>query len=750
MGCRTLSGHDRRVACKRLKLFVALGVVLSGAAHAQQPAADDAGDAPKPAVLETVTVTAERFASTVQTTPVAISAMTADMLDQRQVTNVLTAAAEIPGIMITPSQGSNTSARIAMRGVGQSSAGINFDPAVGIYIDNVYQPRINGAFFDFFDIDRLEVLRGPQGTLYGRNSSGGAIKIETKRPSSYWNGKVEASAGNFDAFGARVYVSGPLVEDVLSFSASAVKRERDGYLYGTEYGRRIGNIDSNAQRIKLLYTPNDKFEIEASVFGIQDYSESGVPVPLQVLPGVNIPEANGTFDRDLTRTETYGPLGEGSINNTGVSVNTRYFLSDTVSITSTTGYGNQRTFSTGNTIWVTPAMEEARERGEDVNALSQNEGRTRNVFYSQEFNATYTSEKFRGVVGLYFFDEEGQSRAVAADSPTVDQDRNTRATAIFAQGTYEVGAGVGLTAGIRYTEEKADFTQFYRQLLGESQNAKKTYTATTPKLGVNWQVSDRFMTYASWTQGFKSGGFNPTPPNANTGVPDQVGEPTPYDPENVDSYEIGLKYTAPNDRFRVNVSAYQAEYDGLQLPVFFPGTSTIYTSNATGGVVRGIELEPSWQVSDSVLLYGNASITSGRYTGSFACANQFGQVVDCGDRDLANLIPRKAQLGVRFTPDLPSIPGSVRFNASVNYHSAYFNNVANEGPLVQTVPASIYHLGVGWTSPEMRWEVNLDVRNATDKHYSLAGLQMAHPTTPAVSAYPNTPREVLLRVGFNF
>src|SRR5690606_30424788 len=148
MGCRTLSGHDRRVACKRLKLFVALGVVLSGAAHAQQPAADDAGDAPKPAVLETVTVTAERFASTVQTTPVAISAMTADMLDQRQVTNVLTAAAEIPGIMITPSQGSNTSARIAMRGVGQSSAGINFDPAVGIYIDNVYQPRINGAFFD--------------------------------------------------------------------------------------------------------------------------------------------------------------------------------------------------------------------------------------------------------------------------------------------------------------------------------------------------------------------------------------------------------------------------------------------------------------------------------------------------------------------------------------------------------------------------------------------------------------------------
>ncbi|KAF1715237.1 hypothetical protein CSC74_14325 [Pseudoxanthomonas yeongjuensis] len=739
--------------CKKLALVSALTIALSTTAQAQQEQPTQEGEAGKPkeaVVLDAVTVTAERFTSTVQTTPVAITALTAETLAERQVTNVLTAASEIPGIMITPSQGSNTSARIAMRGVGQSTAGINFDPAVGIYIDNVYQPRINGAFFDFFDIDRLEVLRGPQGTLYGRNSSGGALKIETRRPSAYWTGKAELSAGNFDALGTRFYASGPLIEDTLAFSLSGVTRERDGYLYGTEYGRRIGNIDSRAQRAKLLYTPNEKFEVEGSVFSIQDFSEAGVPVPLQVLPGINIPEANGTFDRDLTRTETYGPLGQGSIHNTGASINARYFLSDAISLSSTTGYGNQRTFSTGNTIWVSLAMQQARDRGEDVNLLSANEGRTRNVFYSQEFNATYTSDKFKGVLGLYYFDEEGQSRAVAASSPTIDQDRNTRATAVFAQGTYEVGAGVGVTAGIRYTEERADFTQFYRTLLNVSQNAKKTYTATTPKLGVNWEPNSQVMVYASWTQGFKSGGFNPIPPNANTGVPDQIGAPTPYDPESVDSYEVGMKYTAPNNRFRLNVAAYRAEYDGLQLPVFFPGTSTIYTSNATGGVVRGIELEPSWQVSDSLLLYGNASFTDGEYTGSFACANQFGQVIDCGDRDIANLIPRKAQLGFRLTPEVPGLPGQLRINGSWNHHSAYFNNVANEGPLVQTVSASIYNAGIGWISPGMRWEVNLDVRNAADKHYSLAGLQQSNPVRPAVSAYPNPPREVMLRIGVSF
>lgn len=733
---------------ENLSLFAALALA-SASANAQQTVAyqaaakstdDDGG-------LAEIMVTAERFTASVQKSPVAITAVDAQALEERMVTNVLTAAQEIPGIKITPAQGSNTNASIALRGVGQSTAGINFDPAVGIYIDGVYQPRINGAFFDFFDIESLEVLRGPQGTLYGRNSSGGALKIQTRRPEFNWEGKAEFSAGNFDYLGGKAYLTGPLT-DSLAFSISGVVRQRDGYIYGTEHGRRIGNIDSRAERVKLLYTPNEKFEAELSVFAIQDYSEAGVPVPLQVFPGINIPEANGTFNRDLTRSEIYGPLGQGSINNTGVALNMRYFVSDTVEIHSITGYGNMRTFSTGNTLFVSLAMQEAKDRGEPVTQASNNQGRMRNEYWTQEFNLTYNSERLKGVLGVYYMDEEGRNRATTANSPTIDQDRLTEASAVFAQGTYYVGGGVGLTAGVRYTREEADFTQFYRQQLGVSQNAKKTFTSTTPKLGVNWEVSDNFMTYASYTQGFKSGGFNPIPPNADTGVPDQIGAPTPYDPEDVESYEVGFKYQTVDGKFRLNAALFRAEYDGMQLPVFFPGTSTIYTSNATSGVVKGVELEPTWRVTRDFMLYGNLAYNDGKYTGPFPCSNQFGERIDCRDKELVGLIPWKGMLGFRYTPSLP-IPGFVRLTGSWNYHDKYQNNVANT-PLVYTVEASIYNASVGWQSPEEKWDLALDVRNLTDKHYSLAGLQQSHPVRPAVSAFPNPPREIVFRVGVNF
>jgi iron complex outermembrane receptor protein len=728
----------------RRAVVAALAITATTAAFAQDESAGKEDDG----ALATVRVTAERFGATLQTTPVAVTAVSGDQLEQRGVTNVLNAAAEIPGIMITPTQGSNTSARIAMRGVNQSTAGINFDPAVGMYIDGIYQPRINGAFFEFFDIDNIEVLRGPQGTLYGRNSSAGALKIQTLRPAFEWTGKAELSGGNYNARGAKGYLSGPIVQDVLAFSVSGVLRKHDGFIYGTEYGRRIGDIDSRAERAKLLFTPGEKFEAELSVFAIQDYSEAGVPVPLQVLPGINMPEANGTFDRDYTRTEIYGPFGEGFINNTGSALNLRYKVSDAFELASITGFGNQRTYSTGSTLWVSLAQQAQKNAGVNVTAPSSNEGRTRDVYYTQEFTGTYTTDKVKGVVGLYYINEKGKSRATTAASPTIDQDRNTEAYAAFAQGTYNVGAGVGLTAGIRYTREEAEFTQFYRQLLGVSQSAAKTFTSTTPKLGINWQATPDLLTYASFTKGFKSGGFNPIPPNANTGVVGQIGAPTPYDPENVKSYELGAKWTTLGGKLRINVAAYRAEYEGMQLPVFFPGTSTIYTSNATSGVAKGVEIEPTWQLARTFQLYGNLALNSGGYTGPFICANEFGAKVDCSQNDLVGLMPTKSLLGFRYTPALP-IPGQFRVNGSWAYHSSYYNNVANAGPLVRTLAASIYNLSLGWRSESM-WDVNLDVRNLFDKHYSLAGLQLSDPVRAAVSAFPNSPREIILRVGVNF
>jgi iron complex outermembrane recepter protein len=735
------SPSSKHIATFGLTILAALA---AGAASAQS--ANPQNDNGNSTGLDEVTVTAERFGATVQTTPVAVTAISSEGLQERQITNVLQAATEIPGIVITPSTGSSSSARIVLRGAGQEQGGINFDPAVGIYIDGVYQPRINGAFFDFFDIERLEVLRGPQGTLYGRNTSGGALKIETRNPSLVdWTWSAQAAAGNWEAREAKAYVSGPIIEDKLAFAVSGVLRERDGFLWGTAYGERIGDMDRRAERAKLMWRPTENLDIVFSGYAMQDYSHPGVGVPLQVGPGVVLPEAHP--GRDLTVTESFGPLFS-RLNNSGASINATYSFTEDFQLNAITGYGNLRTFSSGNTLWITAA---AQMTGDGrLNIGASGEGRLRDEFLSQEVNVTYTGEKFKGVFGVFYFDEEGSNRSIANNSSTIDQDRLTEAFAVFGQGTYTVGNGVSLTLGNRWTREEADFTQFYRLLAQAPQREVETFTGTSPKVGVNWQVNEDTLTYATWTRGFKSGGFNPIPPNANTGVPGQVGRPTPYGEERVDSYELGVKFTSPGGRVRMNVAAYHAEYDGLQLPVFFPGTSTSYTSNATGAEIQGVEIEPTVQLFDGFQLYGNASFTHGEYTDSFICSGANTTFRDCQANKLKGLPPEKWVLGVRYAPKIGALPGQLRFTGSWHYNDYYYNNVANEGPLVQTEAIDIYNASIGWYSDDNRWNVLLDGRNLADTHYVLAGLQLAHPTQPSVTGYINEPRQVVLRLGVNF
>jgi iron complex outermembrane receptor protein len=723
-------------------LGITIGLSLGHAtAHAQSSRESPAevGGA-----LAEVTVSAERYGATVQTTPVAVTALSTEVLADRKVTSVQDVGAQIPGIVITPSTGSSNSARIVLRGAGQEQGGINFDPAVGVYIDNVYQPRINGSFFDFFDIERLEVLRGPQGTLYGRNTSGGAIKLESRRPSFEWTTNGELTAGRWDTRDGKLFVSGPIVADKLAFSASGVMRNRDGFLWGPAYDRRIGDMDRRAERLRLLFTPTEKVDVNLSAYAMQDYSDPGVGVPLTVSAGVVDPNATGA-GRDLTVTEIFGTMGQTLLNN-GASLNASYRATPALQLNSISGYGNLRTHGTGSILWLTAAAQ--RTGNGDLNLGAGGDGRSRDEFYSQEFNATYTTDRVKSVAGIYYFDEKGEAHTYRGGTPN-DQFRDTKAYAVFAQGTLNVGHGVGLTAGLRWTREDADFTQNYYTLVNFSQSLSDTFKGTTPKLGVNWQIAPDVLTYLTWTKGFKSGGVNPVPPNANTGVPGVRGSPQAYGPEKVDSYELGAKFQTPNHEFRLNVAIFDAEYDGLQLPVFFPGTSTSYTSNASGASIYGIELEPAWQVFDSLQLYGNMAYTHGKYTEPFICSGANGAFRDCSNNKIKGLIPGKTVLGFSFSPRLP-MPGQVRFLGQWNHTGHYFNNVANEGPLVQTEAVDLYDGSIAWTDENNRWRVSLEGKNLANKHYVLAGLQLASPITPAVTGYINDPRVVVLRVGVNF
>jgi iron complex outermembrane receptor protein len=217
----------------------------------------------------------------------------------------------------------------------------------------------------------------------------------------------------------------------------------------------------------------------------------------------------------------------------------------------------------------------------------------------------------------------------------------------------------------------------------------------------------------------------------------------------VDSYELGVKFQTSDHRFRVNAALFEAKYDGLQLPVFFPGTSNSYTSNASAATIKGIELEPTWQVSDSLRLYSSAAWTTGKYTEPFICSGANTTFRECSGNHIKGVIPHKIVSGLLFSPRL-SIPGRLRFSAEWNNTGAYFNNVANEIYLVQTEAASVYNGSIAWSAASDKWGLTLDCRNITDKVYVLAGLQLASAVRPAVTGYINEPRQLTLRFKMDF
>lgn len=612
---------------------VAAGVFLIAPLSATAQDAPE-GDATQEAssVLNEIVVTAQRTTSTLQKTPIAVSAFSDTLLQERQIIDVRTISTQVPGLVIQPGTGTSNAARIVLRGIGQENHGVMYDPAVGVYVDNVYEPRTNGAFFSLYDVDRVEVLRGPQGTLYGRNTSGGAIKIITRRPSWDFTARGDVSRGSRDSLLLRGYMSGPIADELAAASISLVHESGDGFIEAPAYGRKMGKKDKYTVRGKLLLTPTSNFEVEIGADYHRDKSDPSIGVPLTVLPGVDNPWASP--NRNLYRSELSGPYAQG-LTSYGGSINAVLELSDAVTLTATTGYRDL------DVIQSVPFAQRAgtTDLGTDYTAQNRN--------FSQEVNLELDLGRLTGVFGLYYFDEHGEmERGFFGYAVGHLLERKTRAYAAFAEMRYEVIDDVFLIGGVRYTEEKAYFRQFYYQNISYPQDERADFDAWTPKVGVNWNINEGVMAYATYTRGFKSGGFNTISPTSIVGG--EIGRPLPYGPEYVDSYEAGVKFQTADRTFRLNAAIFQADYDGLQLPVLYPGTVVTYTDNAAGARVRGLELEPSWTPVEGLNLYGAMSFNTGKYTDDFLCTNAYTVRINCRDKKIKALIPRQVTAGATY------------------------------------------------------------------------------------------------------
>ncbi len=725
----------------RNRLSLAIGLtILFGAAqvHAQDaavPAKSTNTDEAK--ALDTVEVTARRRTESLQEVPVAVTAFTEEGLRELQASNIDGLQGSVPGLNIVQGRGSSNSVNAFIRGVGQPDALQTFDPGVGMYVDDVYYSRINGALFSLFDVARVEVLRGPQGTFYGKNSTGGAIKVITKEPGSETAGAFELTAGNYGRAEGRFYVTSPL-SDTASFSFAAAKITRNGYVEDPVTHQDYNDENTTAARLKLAFHPNDDF---SAVFAL-DYTDQdnaltlGRPTaPLQrpdwalgVSPLLIPPLGNYNFQ---SRT-SFSPDKGQKMKHWGVSGALTWDVTPEWTIKSITAY---RDLETESYIDIDASQLQI---GDVLVAINQNQ-------FSQELQFQYDNgSNVQATYGLYYLRETVPSHqeAYANDfitffgTPitflrTIDDDLRTTSRAAFGQVNWEFSPSWTLSAGLRYTQETKDYARSTTTFFGSplaafgstfAFNARDTWSALTPSFGLKKEISDKTMAYFSANRGFKSGGFN--------GRANSATEVSSFDPEYVWTYELGLKSQSDDSRLQGNVAIFHSNYSDFQArvsEVTNPGAPIPNFSfpvlNAAKLGINGVELEGIALIGDSTRVSGQVAWLDAQY-------QQFDDPRVALNPSLASLhahVPFSPKFTARIaaTHDFDLASGAmITLGGDISYRSETWLSVDNRVELRQGNYALAGLFGT-FNSADRNWQVRAGVRNLTDREYKTDGQEFS-------------------------
>ncbi|CAN5675927.1 TonB-dependent receptor [soil metagenome] len=674
--------------------FGAALLLTSAAAQAQTAPDQDSVDSGD------IVVTASKTGATLlQDTPFAVTAFNAEMLERTGVKDVRDLAAVTPNLLVTQNA---SFSQIYIRGIGSNNVFGGSDPSSTIHLDGVYLARPASYLTNFLDVERIEVLRGPQGTLYGRNSVGGTINVISRKPGNEFVGRIQATYGNYNFARAEGYVSGPLVEDKLAASISFIGSRRDGYLKNIVPG--VGDADNERTiggRGQLRFTPSAPLEIILRADYV--HSDDALAGYVKLLQTTTDPLANSTLGdyrkiavniRPASNRRQWGTAGE-----------VNYDVADGLQLKSLTAYRANRLTQVGDT---------------DGTALN---GRRTDQFedqhqFSQEVNLTGKAGALTYILGAYYFNEHilvdssvttYATNVRANFNPTI----NTDAIAGFAQGSFAVTEQITLTAGIRYTSEKKKFDQIatnFSLITGlpnatypRTYSTQNTYKAWTPKFGIELRPTDGLLIYASATKGFKSGGFNFSSANAAQG----------FDPEMLWSYEAGAKLDLLDRLLRLNATVFRYDYSDLQVQSFLsPGVVDI--TNASDAKVKGAEFEAQLRPASWLKLGGNLAYLNARYK-NYTSALLPGNIPYDASGNRLNLAP-KWSYSVFAEADTAIGAGSGFIRGEYNYRTRQFFTASNSG--LDTQPGyGLLNASIGYTFPGEHFELLAFARNLTDREY---------------------------------
>lgn len=706
---------------------------LSTLAVAQTAAPTAASQEPV-ASLDDIVVTARRTSESLQRTPLAVSAFSGETLERTGATTVTDLQGAVPNMNLVQGRGSSNATNIYIRGIGQPDALQTFDPAVGVYVDDVYYSRIRGTQFDLLDLERVEVLRGPQGTLYGKNTIGGALRLVSRRPGQDFRARGSVAYGSYDMIDIQGAVSGP-INDTLAFGLSALHSERGGYVTNPVTGDEYNDKNTNAVRGTLAWNPASNLRIDLTA----DYShdDAGLTVGqatnnlTNILGGVIATIPSPLPEYQFQAEVTPGLPNETRLESRGMALNIGYDISDALTLKSITSY---RKLNTDDYIDFDAI---ALDVSSALVAVDQEQ-------LSQELQLTYDSGPLTAVGGLYYLREnvDSHQEAYADDllgpaffnSPflrTIDDTLETTSKAVYGNISYALTDALRISGGVRYTEEEKDYwrttSTFYALVPGFNGTfpfapPTASFDDTSFMASVDYRLMDNVMVYGRFSQGFKSGGYN--------GRANSAAEATRYAPETAESWEIGFKATGYDNRVRMNVAAFTTKYEDFQArvsgidvdPITNLPMPVLSVINAGALNISGLELEGVFAATPNLTFDTQIGLLDAEYD-EFADARftAFG-----GSRAFQTpaFSPRlTARYAVQYVADIPG-GGDVTFGAAAKFRSrmalAVDNTAVNsniELPGMFQEDYWLFDARVAWNDPSGRYSVGVYGQNILNETY---------------------------------
>ena len=577
-----------------------------------------------------VTVTARRREESLQDVPISVTAYTADQLSKAGTVDITGLSQSLPNTTLSASRGTNSTLTSFIRGVGQQDPVAGFESGVGIYLDDIYLARPQGAVADIYDVERIEVLRGPQGTLYGRNTIGGAVKYVTRKLASATDLRVKTSFGSYGQFDVVATGSAP-VSDTARIGATVAKFSRDGFGKNLSNGDENYNKDIIAGRVSAEFTPSSSVFIRIAADTTKDDSNPKHGHRLTPENSTGTQVFSNVYNTQANLTSVLGHKQQ--VTQSGVSALVEWQLSTDLMLKSVTSKRHDKSYAPID-------FDSLNKVTFDVPALYKNRQ------FSQEFQVTYTGAKVQGVAGVYYLDSNAYNKfdvRLLGTSTFTQDDVDTKAWAVFADASFDVSDKFSIAVGGRYTEDQRRaniLRQIYLGTAGSpemgnpgailfrtdtnltSADLDRTDKKFTPRLSASWKASATQNLYASVSQGFKGGSFDPRLNLVGTRLTVALAKKG-FEPEIITTTELGLKSQFNGGRILTNAALFHSDYKDVQVP----GSIAIdtngdgiddsfagVTTNAGKARINGFELEATAKVTDAFSLSGTFGYIDAKYT----------------------------------------------------------------------------------------------------------------------------------------